>query len=110
MPAEMARAGVTFSSAIGQQRPGCPRRGSRARRRSARKAALALLKRQHDLLEPLAAALGEAAAKLKTCSVCGNIDTREPCSICQDQRRDGRLIVVVEEVGDLWALERASVV
>ena len=78
--------------------------------RSARKAALALLKRQHDLLEPLAAALGEAAAKLKTCSVCGNIDTREPCSICQDQRRDGRLIVVVEEVGDLWALERASVV
>lgn len=78
--------------------------------RSARKAALALLKRRHDLLEPLAAALGDAAAKLKICTVCGNVDTKEPCSICQDPRRDGRLIVVVEQVGDLWALERAGVV
>jgi len=78
--------------------------------RSARKAALALLKRRHDLLEPLAAALSEAATKLQICTVCGNVDTKDPCSICQDQRRDGRLIVVVEEVGDLWALERAGVV
>ncbi len=78
--------------------------------RSARKAALALLKRRHDLLEPLAVALGEAAAKLKFCTVCGNVDTIEPCSICQDPRRDARLIVVVEEIGDLWALERAGVV
>ena len=78
--------------------------------RSARKAALSLLKRRTDLLEPHAAALTEAAAKLKICTVCGNVDTKEPCSICQDQRRDGRLIVVVEEVGDLWALERAGVV
>jgi recombination protein RecR len=78
--------------------------------RSARKAALALLKRRHDLLEPLAAALAEAAAKLKICANCGNVDTKDPCSICQDPRRDGRLIVVVEDVGDLWALERAGVV
>lgn len=78
--------------------------------RSARKAALALLKRRRDLLEPLAAALTEAAARLRICPNCGNVDTLEPCSICQDPRRDGRLIVVVEEVGDLWALERAGVV
>ncbi len=78
--------------------------------RSARKAALALLKRRHDLLEPLAAALTEAAAKLRICPECGNVDTIEPCSICQDLRRDGRLLVVVEDVGDLWALERAGVI
>lgn len=78
--------------------------------RSARKAALALIKRRQDLLEPLAAALAEAAAKLRICPACGNVDTTEPCSICQDPRRDPRLIVVVEEVGDLWALERAGVV
>jgi len=78
--------------------------------RSARKAALALLKRRQDLLEPLSAALADAAERLKTCSSCGNIDTLEPCSICQDPRRDRRLIVVVEEIGDLWALERAGVV
>ena len=78
--------------------------------RSARKAALALIKRREDLLVPLAGALSEAATRLRICPVCGNVDTMEPCSICQDQRRDPRLIVVVEEVGDLWALERASVV
>ncbi len=78
--------------------------------RSARKAALALIKRRTDLLEPLAAALGEAAAKIVQCPNCGNIDTVSPCTICQDPRRDRTLIVVVEEVGDLWALERAGVV
>ncbi len=78
--------------------------------RSARKAALALIKRRTDLLEPLAAALGEAAAKIVQCPNCGNIDTVSPCTICQDPRRDQTLIVVVEEVGDLWALERAGVV
>ena len=78
--------------------------------RSARKAALALLKRREDLLQPLAAALSEAAAKLIICTLCGNVDTKQPCTICQDPRRDARLIVVVEEVGDLWALERAGVV
>jgi recombination protein RecR len=78
--------------------------------RSARKAALALLKRRADLLEPLAAALSDAAAKIVECQSCGNLDTVTPCTICQDPRRDASLIVVVEEIGDLWALERAGVV
>jgi recombination protein RecR len=78
--------------------------------RSARKAALALLKRRSDLLEPLAAALSDAAAKIVECGNCGNLDTVTPCTICQDPRRDASLIVVVEEIGDLWALERAGVV
>ena len=78
--------------------------------RSARKAALALLKRRTDLLEPLAKAMTEAAERLHTCPECGNLDTVRPCSICADGRRDQSLIVVVEEIGDLWALERAGVV
>jgi len=78
--------------------------------RSARKAALALLKRRTELLEPLAAALSAAAAKIVECRTCGNLDTISPCTICQDPRRDASLIVVVEEIGDLWALERAGVV
>ena len=78
--------------------------------RSARKAALALLKRRADLLEPLAAALADAADKLSICPSCGNIDSVTPCTICADPRRDPGLIVVVEEIGDLWALERAGVV
>ena len=78
--------------------------------RSARKAALALLKRRADLLEPLAAALAEAAARIVACPDCGNLDTVSPCTICRDERRDRSLIVVVEEIGDLWALERAGVV
>lgn len=78
--------------------------------RSARKAALALLKRREDLLKPLAAALAEAAERIVECEVCGNVDTLSPCSVCRDPARDGALIVVVEEVGDLWALERAGVV
>jgi len=78
--------------------------------RSARKAALTLLKKRTDLLEPLAAALTDAAAKIIECPNCGNIDTISPCTICQDPRRDASLIVVVEEIGDLWALERAGVV
>src|SRR5688572_33330396 len=78
--------------------------------RSARKAALALLKRRADLLEPLAAALAEAAAKIVACNTCGNVDTLNPCAICRDPQRDASLMVVVEEIGDLWALERAGVV
>ncbi len=77
--------------------------------RSARKAALALVKRREDLLEPLASAMREAADKIVTCETCGNVDTTNPCTLCQDPRRDPSLIVVVEEVGDLWALERAGV-
>ena len=79
-------------------------------RRSARKAALALLKRRSDLLLPLADALRDAADKLTTCSECGNFDTSSPCTLCSDPRRDQSLIVVVEDVADLWALERAGAV
>lgn len=78
--------------------------------RSARKAVLALLKRRNDLLVPLADALAVAVEKIAECPVCGNLDTVSPCSVCTDPRRDSSLIVVVEEVGDLWALERAGVV
>lgn len=78
--------------------------------RSARKAVLALLKRRQDLLVPLADALAVAVEKIAECPVCGNLDTVSPCSVCTDPRRDPSLIVVVEEVGDLWALERAGVI
>ncbi len=78
--------------------------------RSARKAALALLKRRHELLLPLAAALNDAAEKLVECPQCGTIDSISPCTICQDPRRDRSMIVVVEDIADLWALERAGVV
>jgi recombination protein RecR len=78
--------------------------------RSARKAALALLKRRNDLLIPLSEAMTAAVSAIVECPVCGNLDTVSPCTICADPRRDRSLIVVVEEVGDLWALERAGVV
>jgi len=78
--------------------------------RSARKAALALLKRRQELLIPLAEAMRVAVEKIVECPSCGNVDTVSPCTICRDERRDKSLIVVVEEVGDLWALERAGVV
>src|SRR5215470_9367480 len=77
--------------------------------RSARRAALALLKRKETLLEPLAAALQETARTIKTCATCGNLDSTNPCAVCADPRRDGSLICVVEDVADLWALERAGV-
>ncbi len=79
-------------------------------RRSARKAALHLLKRRDEMLMPLADAMREAAEKLTECAQCGNVDTTSPCTICRDPRRDQTMIVVVEEVGDLWALERAGAV
>jgi recombination protein RecR len=75
--------------------------------RSARRAALALLKRRDQLLMPLAEALSTAAQRVKTCSVCGSLDTQDPCAICSDPQRDSSLICVVEEVGALWAMERA---
>ena len=77
--------------------------------RSARRAALALLKRKETLLQPLAAALEETARTIKTCATCGNLDSNNPCSVCADPRRDPTLICVVEDVADLWALERAGV-
>ncbi len=76
--------------------------------RSARRAALHLLKRREGLLAPLAAALGQAAERVRSCSVCGNLDTTEHCAVCRDERRDGAMICVVEGVADLWALERAG--
>jgi recombination protein RecR len=77
--------------------------------RSARRAALALLKKRESLLEPLADAMSKAAAALKTCSVCGNLDTSEVCAICRDPSRETGSVCVVEDVADLWALERAGI-
>jgi recombination protein RecR len=76
--------------------------------RSARRAALHLIKNRERLLAPLALALAEARDKVTVCSHCGNVDTVDPCTLCGDPRRDRSLICVVEEVGDLWALERAG--
>jgi recombination protein RecR len=78
--------------------------------RSARRAALALVKKREQLMMPLAAALTTVLDTVKTCSVCGNLDTRDPCTICADPRRDASMIVVVEDVADLWALERAGAI
>lgn len=76
--------------------------------RSARRAALALVERRETLLAPLVSALEAAAATIRPCSLCGNLDSVDPCSICSDPSRDGRVICVVETVADLWALERAG--
>ena len=75
--------------------------------RSARRVALHLVRRKESLMEPLARALAEAATAIRICAECGNIDTQDPCAICTDPRRDARTICVVEQVADLWALERA---
>lgn len=75
--------------------------------RSARRAVLHLMKRRETVLEPLVRALSAVSAHLTPCSQCGNIDTSDPCAICADPRRDARAICVVEEVADLWALERS---
>ena len=78
--------------------------------RSARRAVLHLIKKKDGLMIPLSAALDRAVLAVKVCEVCGNIDTRSPCSICADPRRsDSGLLLVVEDVADLWALERAGV-
>ncbi len=77
--------------------------------RSARRAALHLLKRREALLDPLAEALVDAAAKVRTCSVCGNFDSSDPCAVCADPGRDRTVICVVEDVSGLWAMERSGV-
>ena len=76
--------------------------------RSARRAALHMIKKKEQLLDPLAMALEDASRNVRVCSICGNIDTSDPCSVCSDPRRDGSTIIVVEDVSDLWALERAA--
>ncbi len=75
--------------------------------RSARRAVLHLIKRRETALVPLLSALAAVGERLATCSVCGNVDTTDPCSICADGRRDPKSLCVVEEVADLWALERS---
>ena len=78
--------------------------------RSARRAALFLIKKREQIMAPLAAALTTALEKIELCRVCGNIDTQNPCTVCTDARRDPSIIVVVADVADLWALERAHAV
>ena len=75
--------------------------------RSARRAVLHLMKKREAALEPLLAALTAVSETLSTCSVCGNVDTSDPCSICRDPRRDEKMLCVVEDVADLWALDRS---
>ena len=76
--------------------------------RSARRAALHLIKRRDSLMTPLARALEAAAESIVPCGICGNLDTTDPCAVCADPRRDNSVICVVEEVADLWALERTA--
>jgi recombination protein RecR len=76
--------------------------------RSARRAALHLIQRKETLLEPLAQAFADASTAIRVCATCGNIDVQDPCSICTDPRRDEGTICVVEQVSDLWALERTG--
>jgi recombination protein RecR len=76
--------------------------------RSARRAALHLVRRRADLMEPLASALDDALEKIIVCRTCGNIDTLDPCTVCADPGRDRSILIVVENVADLWALERAG--
>jgi recombination protein RecR len=76
--------------------------------RSARRAVLHLMRKREELLQPLAEAMRVAQERILVCSTCGNIDTSDPCTICSDLRRDPGVLVIVETVADLWALERAS--
>jgi recombination protein RecR len=77
--------------------------------RSARRAALHLVKKRESVLAPLASAMAEVGDRVRVCSVCGSVDTADPCTVCTDDTRDASTIVVVEDVSDLWALERAAV-
>ena len=77
--------------------------------RSARRVALQLLKKRETLLAPLAAAMQDAARAIRDCEICGNLDTTSPCALCRDTRRDTHVLCIVEDVADLWALERAGV-
>ena len=76
--------------------------------RSARRAALHLVKRKESLMQPLAEVMRAAAERIRACSTCGNLDTEDPCALCRDPRRDPHLLCVVEDVADLWAIERTA--
>ena len=78
--------------------------------RSARRAALHLIKRRETLLAPLSDAMRVANERIVVCRSCGNVDTADPCTVCRDPRRDASILVVVEDVSDLWALERSGAV
>ncbi len=78
--------------------------------RSARRAALHLIRKREELLGPLADAMRVAHEKILICSTCGNVDTVDPCTVCADTRREPALLVVVETVADLWALERSGAI
>ncbi|HEU4359206.1 MAG TPA: recombination mediator RecR [Xanthobacteraceae bacterium] len=78
--------------------------------RSARRAALFLIKKRDQVMAPLAAAIQTALEKIDVCRICGNIDTQNPCTVCTDRRRDRSIIVAVADVADLWALERAHAI
>jgi recombination protein RecR len=78
--------------------------------RSARRAALHLVKKREQLLAPLSEAMAVARERIVVCSTCGNVDTSDPCSLCRDPRRDDGVLVVVADIGDLWALERSGAV
>jgi recombination protein RecR len=78
--------------------------------RSARRAALFLIKKREQIMAPLATAIQTALEKIEICGTCGNVDTQNPCTVCRDVNRDGSIIVVVADVADLWALERAHAV
>jgi recombination protein RecR len=77
--------------------------------RSARRAVLHLIRKREELLSPLADAMRTTCERIVTCHVCGNVDSCDPCSLCRDERRDSSILIVVEAVADLWALERAGV-
>ncbi|HEY1612196.1 MAG TPA: recombination mediator RecR [Rhizomicrobium sp.] len=77
--------------------------------RSARRAALVLLKKRESLLQPLGQAMRDAAAAIRVCECCGNLDTTNPCVICRDEQREPHVLCIVEDVADLWALERAGI-
>jgi recombination protein RecR len=76
--------------------------------RSARRAALSLIKRKETLMEPLAKSMSVAAEAIKICNTCGNVDMTDPCKLCTDPRRDDKVLCVIEDVADLWALERTA--
>lgn len=77
--------------------------------RSARRVALSLMKKPETLLKPLAEAMLETARTMRQCDVCGNLDTQNPCAVCGDTRRDRSMVCVVEDVSDLWAMERSGI-
>jgi recombination protein RecR len=103
LPTSLARVASQEIEALSQALARLPGLGPR----SARRAVLHLMKRRQTALEPLLTALQNVADRLSNCSTCGNVDTADPCSICKDPRRDDKSLCVVEEVADLWALDRS---